>query len=90
MTTPFDEVINEIKKRGFHNHRLEGHSDNVSLGIFNDLTRSCESLKADLVSCLSNMLSMRASLTANLSQRFIAPLGHTRTPAAIDMFETRH
>jgi len=48
MTTPFDEVINEIKKRGFHNHRLEGHSDSVSLGIFNDLVKNCEPLRADL------------------------------------------
>ena len=30
MTTPFDEVIEQIKSRGFHNQRLEDHSDIVS------------------------------------------------------------
>jgi hypothetical protein len=30
MTTPFDEFINDIKKKRYHNHRLESHSDIVS------------------------------------------------------------
>ena len=29
MITPFDDVIADIKKRGFHNHRLEDRSDIV-------------------------------------------------------------
>lgn len=47
MTTPFDEVITDIKKRGYHNHRLEDHSNIVSLGIFNDLLILCEELRED-------------------------------------------
>ena len=43
-----------------------------------------------LVSCLSNMWSMRGRLTASLSQRFSAPFGQTRTPTAIDIYEARH
>ena len=33
MSTAFDDVIDEIKKRGFHNHRLEDHSIVMSRGI---------------------------------------------------------
>lgn len=47
MSTPFDVVIAEVKGRGFHNHRLEEHSDVVGEGIFNDLLRRCESLDED-------------------------------------------
>jgi hypothetical protein len=47
MTTPFDRVIKDIKKRGYHNHRLEDHSDAVSTGIFNDLIKMCGSFKED-------------------------------------------
>ena len=48
MTTPFDEVVEEIKKRGYHNHRLEEHSDTVSVGIFNDLLKTCPALREDV------------------------------------------
>jgi len=41
MTTPFDGVIEQIKRRGFHNQRLEDHSDIVSDGIVADLRRQC-------------------------------------------------
>jgi len=47
MTTPFDLVIAEIKASGFHNHRKEGHSDALSLGILKDLTDTCEPLRVD-------------------------------------------
>ncbi len=47
MTTPFDQVIEDIKKRGYHNHRLEDHSDVVSHGIFRDLLEMCELLRHD-------------------------------------------
>ncbi len=47
MTTPFDEVVAEIKTRGFHNHRLEDHSGTVSRGILRDLLGMCEPFKRD-------------------------------------------
>jgi hypothetical protein len=45
--TAFDDVIDEIKVRGFHNHRLEGHSRAMSLGILRDLLNSCEEFEED-------------------------------------------
>jgi hypothetical protein len=50
MTTPFDQVIDEIKARRFHNHRKEEHSDALSLGILKDLIGTCESLRVDIES----------------------------------------
>lgn len=47
MTTPFDEVVDEIKTRGFHNHQLEEHSGTVSRGILRDLLATCEPFKRD-------------------------------------------
>jgi hypothetical protein len=47
MTTPFDEVIEGIKARGFHNHRLEEHSGTVSQGILRDLRAMCEPFRED-------------------------------------------
>jgi hypothetical protein len=47
MTTPFDGVIEQIKRRGFHNQRLEDHSDVVSEGILADLKRECDPFGAD-------------------------------------------
>ncbi|MGH7907050.1 MAG: hypothetical protein ACREP6_10510 [Candidatus Binataceae bacterium] len=47
MTTPFDEVIEQIKRRGFHNQRLDDHSDIVSEGILDDLRRQCVPFGAD-------------------------------------------
>lgn len=48
MTTPFDAAIEAIRKHGYHNHRLETHSDTVSKGIFADLYRTCEALRQDV------------------------------------------
>ena len=48
MSTPFDEFIEDIKKRRYHNHRLELHSDVVSRGILKDLTDSCDIFREDL------------------------------------------
>lgn len=48
MNTPFDDVIAEIRTRGFHNHRLEDHSGTVSSGIVRDLTALCEPFRQDL------------------------------------------
>jgi hypothetical protein len=50
MTTPFDGVIEQIKRRGFHNQRLEDHSDVVSEGILADLKRECGPFGADFAS----------------------------------------
>src|ERR1700730_15288110 len=50
MSTPFDDVIEAIKQRGFHNHRLEDHSDLVSTGILRDIGAKCDSFQADLTS----------------------------------------
>lgn len=47
MPTPFDQVITRIIAKGFHNHRLEDHSDVVSEGIFRDLLEQCPTLKKD-------------------------------------------
>src|SRR5438132_1244546 len=47
QSTAFDDVVDEIKTRGFHNHRLEGHSRAMSLGILRDLLASCEQLEQD-------------------------------------------
>ena len=47
LITPFDEVIADIKKRGYHNHRLEDHSDLVSRGILRDLLKTCNTVKTD-------------------------------------------
>ncbi len=48
MSTPFDEVIARIASFGYHNHRLEEHSDLVSTGIFADLVNHCAVLRADV------------------------------------------
>ena len=47
MSTPFDDVIDGIKARGFHNHRLEEHSGAVSRGILRDLRAMCEPFERD-------------------------------------------
>jgi hypothetical protein len=61
MRTPFDEVVDGIIKHGFHNHRLEAHSDTVSRGILKDLTERCEPLRADLESKrVGHWLNVRA------------------------------
>lgn len=48
MTTPFDEAIAAIAKTGYHNHRLEGHSDVVSNALYKDLLERCAPLKSDV------------------------------------------
>ncbi len=47
MRTPFDEVVEEIRRRGFHNHRLEDHSAIVSRGILRDLRAICKPFQKD-------------------------------------------
>ena len=44
---PFDEVIEAIRVAGYHNHRLEQHSNLVSAGIFRDLMDRCQQIAAD-------------------------------------------
>lgn len=48
MDTPFDRAIDAIRDLGYHNHRLETHSDVVSTALMLDLTRECAPLRADL------------------------------------------
>lgn len=48
MTTPFDTAVAEIARAGYHNHRLEAHSDTVSTGLINDLLTYCAPLRQDM------------------------------------------
>ncbi|MGQ0535148.1 MAG: hypothetical protein ACT4PT_03650 [Methanobacteriota archaeon] len=45
---PFDRVVEQIQTRGYHNHRLEDHSDLVSDLVLADLRRTCRALDKDL------------------------------------------
>lgn len=47
MCTPFDEIVAEIRGRGYHNHRLEEHSGTVSRGILRDLREKCRPFRQD-------------------------------------------
>lgn len=47
MPTPFDDVIRNIVATGYHNHRLEDHSDIVSEGIYKDLLVECPYISDD-------------------------------------------
>lgn len=47
MTTPFDAIISQIARRGFHNQRLEDHSDVVSEEILADLKERCLPFRVD-------------------------------------------
>lgn len=48
MSTPFDAAIAEIESARYHNHRLETHSDTVSMGIVEDLKAFCATFRADV------------------------------------------
>lgn len=48
MRTPFDAILDNIKGKGFHNHRNASHSDLMTEKIFLDLRNSCEKLAGDL------------------------------------------
>ncbi len=48
MSTPFDRAIESIAEAGYHNHRLEAHSDLVSDALFDDLMRTCALLRDDV------------------------------------------
>lgn len=48
MTTPFDKAVEAIAQHGYHNHRLETHSDTVSKALFADLVDSCAPLRRDV------------------------------------------
>src|SRR5438128_5012510 len=47
MSNPFDELVAEIRTRGYHNHRLEEHSGTVSRGMLHDLRARCRSFRQD-------------------------------------------
>jgi len=48
MNTPFDKAIDAIARAGYHNHRLEAHSDTVSNALFDGLLERCASLREDV------------------------------------------
>lgn len=48
MNTPFDKAIESVRSAGYHNHRLETHSDIVSDGIYEDLLRTCAAFRTDV------------------------------------------
>jgi hypothetical protein len=48
MSTPFDKAIAAIALAGYHNHRLEAHSDTVSTALFEDLLAACPPLREDV------------------------------------------
>jgi hypothetical protein len=48
VTTPFDRAIGAVADAGYHNHRLETHSDTVSDGLFEDLLGICQPLSQDV------------------------------------------
>lgn len=50
MNTAFDDVIHSISERGYHNHRLEGHSASMSKGILRDVRAICEPFEHDMSS----------------------------------------
>src|SRR6516165_736386 len=57
--TPFDSVVDRIRRRGFYNHRLGDHIDILRRGFVEDLSRYCPRFEADLsghvISCQKNM-----------------------------------
>jgi hypothetical protein len=47
VSTAYTDLIRIMQQRGFHNHRLEEHSEVVSRGILNDLCHVCEPFADD-------------------------------------------
>lgn len=47
MNTAYADLIRRIEERGFHNHRLEDHSEAISRGILHDLCATCEPFASD-------------------------------------------
>ncbi len=54
MLTPFDQVVEVIRREGYHRHRGQEHSNVVSLGVFNDLLRGCVALRQDFEAKIVN------------------------------------
>ncbi len=50
MKNACDDVVDAIKARGFHNHRLENHSGAMSRGILRDLRAICDPFERDFSS----------------------------------------
>lgn len=48
MSTPFDDVIQNIIHEHYHNHRQQIHSDIVSRGIYKDIVSKCPELREDI------------------------------------------
>jgi hypothetical protein len=63
--TAFDKVIGKIREAGFHNHRQQDHSDDLSMWILDDLLKSCDALLQDWESHeIFRWLNVRAPGTA--------------------------
>jgi len=61
MGNPFDSVIENIERRGYHNHRKENHSDIICKELFTDLLAKCESIQRDHASgIIQHWLNVRA------------------------------
>lgn len=50
MLTPFDGILNNIVRRGYHNHRLDEHSNLMTDQIIGDLARRCKAFARDQAS----------------------------------------
>jgi hypothetical protein len=50
MTTAFDRAIEAIKIHGYHNHRLETHSNTVGDALLKDMLSECSTLRQDFES----------------------------------------
>jgi hypothetical protein len=48
LETPFDRHAARVNQIGYHNHRVNTHSDIISDGIVQDLRTTCATLKDDL------------------------------------------
>jgi hypothetical protein len=55
MITPFDRAITGIALARYHNHRLETHSDTVSMALHEDLVACCAPLRNDLTAGIVRM-----------------------------------
>ncbi|MGB8411441.1 MAG: hypothetical protein WCE23_01320 [Candidatus Binatus sp.] len=82
MSTPFDKVIEEIKARGYHNHRLDEHSDTVSNGILHDLLARCKPLRRDFDSgeVRSWLNHQTPGARGRLSDLMVAEANHDGSP----------
>ena len=83
MNTPFDAAISEIARAGYHNHRLETHSDIVSDGIVADLQLTCEVFRRDGAKILGVLADLGTVEAGKLADLVVVQGDLAATPAAI-------